>query len=33
VPARPQRYATDRTGRLDARRMAALNEKLAAFER
>ena len=33
LPARPATYATDRTGRLDAARMAALNERLAAFER
>jgi uncharacterized protein len=33
LPARPGRYVTDTTGRLDAARLAALNEKLAAFER
>ena len=33
VPPRPPKYATDRTGRLPAARVAALNEKLAAFER
>jgi uncharacterized protein len=33
LPAKPDRYATDRTGRLDAARMARLNETLASFER
>jgi uncharacterized protein len=33
LPAKPGRYATDATGRLDAARVSALNEKLATFER
>jgi len=33
VPPRPDRYATDRAGVADAARLAALNEKLAQFER
>jgi uncharacterized protein len=33
LPPRPARYATDRTGAFDAARLAALNERLAAFER
>ena len=33
LPPRPDRHATDRTGRLDAARLARLNERLADFER
>jgi uncharacterized protein len=33
VPPRPDRYATDRAGVTDAARLAALNERLAQFER
>jgi uncharacterized protein len=33
VPPRPGRYATDRAGVADAARLAALNERLAQFER
>ena len=33
LPTGPDRYATDRTGRLDAARLARLNERLASFER
>ncbi|HET9317719.1 MAG TPA: TPM domain-containing protein [Vicinamibacteria bacterium] len=33
VPPRPDRYATDRAGVIDAARLAALNERLAQFER
>jgi uncharacterized protein len=33
VPPRPERYATDRAGVIDAARLAALNERLAQFER
>jgi uncharacterized protein len=33
VPARPNRYVTDLAGVTDASRMAALNERLAAYER
>ena len=33
VPPRPERYATDRAGVIDATRLAALNERLAQFER
>ena len=33
VPPRPGRYATDRAGVVDAARLAALNERLAQFER
>lgn len=33
VPPRPERYATDRAGVVDAGRLAALNERLAQFER
>jgi uncharacterized protein len=33
VPPRPDRYATDRAGVVDAARLSALNERLAQFER
>ncbi|MET0555472.1 MAG: TPM domain-containing protein, partial [Vicinamibacteria bacterium] len=33
VPPRPDRYATDRAGVIDAARLSALNERLAQFER
>ena len=33
VPPRPDRYATDRAGVVDAARLSALNETLAQFER
>lgn len=33
LPPRPTRYATDRAGVFDARRLGALNERLAVFER
>src|SRR5262245_24810340 len=33
VPPRPARYATDNAGVVDAKRLAALNERLAQFER
>ena len=33
VPPRPERYATDLAGVVDATRLAALNERLAQFER
>ncbi|HET8646688.1 MAG TPA: TPM domain-containing protein, partial [Vicinamibacteria bacterium] len=33
VPPRPERYATDRAGVADPARLAALNERLAQFER
>src|SRR5262245_46143877 len=33
VPPRPDRYATDKAGVIDAGRLAALNERLAQFER
>jgi uncharacterized protein len=33
VPARPDRYATDRAGVVDPARLSALNERLAQFER
>jgi uncharacterized membrane protein YgcG len=33
VPPRPDRYATDRAGVADGARLAALNERLAQFER
>lgn len=33
LPPKPDRYVTDRTGRLDAARLSLLNETLAGFER
>ena len=33
IPARPERYATDQAGVVDGARLAALNERLAQFER
>jgi uncharacterized protein len=33
VPPRPERYATDKAGVIDASRLSALNERLAQFER
>src|SRR5262245_35533880 len=33
IPPRPEAYATDRAGVIDAARLQALNARLAAFER